>query len=608
MSAPNKLPLPATFWWANLTQMGGALNDNLFKLFMIYALLDWNEGVISDANIMLMVSLVFAIPFLLILPIAGTFADRFSKRNIIVTMKVMEVGVMSFGVFSLSIGNSSLLYVTIALMSTQSAIFGPCKYGIIPEQVPVERLSRANGMLQMFTFLAIIAGTVIAPELSLLLEQAYHLAALSCLLVAGIGLAASLKIAPSPAHENRRINFNGFANLFVTAQQIRKDGFLMLAVLATSFFMFTAAFAQMNILLYGEEHLSLQPEQATRLFLLTAIGIGMGSVIAGMISGRSIEFGIVPVGSAMMFGAYFVLGTVGEGAYLTVAACMLVLGLGAGFFVVPLESFIQYRSPRDKVGSIKATSGWLSWVGILLAGVALKFNASVLGWNAQEGFFFQSFLLMGLTVLAMWILPDFFVKFVVMVLTRSIYSMRVFGLGNLPHGKPALLVCNHVSLMDAVLVITSQQRRIRMLMSRNYYNQSNGFVRWIVRLAGTILIQDSDSPKELIKSLKRAREALDEGFLVCIFAEGALTRSGEMQPFKAGFTRIVKGSEHAIIPVNIEGAWGSVSSHRKGKPHLWVVRDFRHPVRIHYGEAMPATSSVEELEAAVRDLPEAASC
>ncbi|MEX0326907.1 MAG: MFS transporter [Puniceicoccaceae bacterium] len=603
METTAKLPLPRTFWWANLTQMGGALNDNLFKLFMIYALINWHGGTVGEESILMSVSLAFALPFLLILPVAGSFADHFSKRQIIVRMKLMEIVVMGTGIFALTIGSTATLYVTIFLMSTQSAIFGPCKYGIIPEQVPAERLSRANGMLQMFTFLAMIAGTVIAPELSLLLEGKYHLAALSCLLVAMAGFAASLKIETSPAHPHRKISFNGFINLIRTIRDIRKDGFLTLAVLASSIFMFTAAFAQLNVLVYGDEHLALQPEQSTRLFLLTAIGIGAGSVFAGWLSGRSIEFGIVPIGSAMMFCSYFVLGTVEQGAYLPVAVCMLVLGVGAGFFVVPLEAFIQYRSPKDEVGSIKAASSWLSWVGILLAGIVLKFNSAVLGWNAQEGFLFQAVLLLVLTIVAMLVLPDFLVKFIVMVLTRAIYRMRVRGIHNLPHGEAALLVCNHVSLMDAVLVISSQQRRIRMLMSRNYYDQANAFIRWIVRLAGVILIQDSDGPKQLLRSLRGARKALDDGFLVCIFAEGGLSRSGEQQPFRPGFTRIVKGSDYPIIPVNIDGAWGSVSSHREGEPQLKVLKDFRHPVGIYFGEPMPTTASVPELEDAVRELP-----
>ena len=602
MSQPRPDRLPRTFWWANATQFGGAMNDNLFKLFMIYALLDW-QGADRSAEILASVGLTFALPFLLIIPIAGSFADHFSKQWMIVRLKALEALVMGFGIFALTVESSPLLYVTMLLMSAQSALFGPCKYGIIPEQVRAERLSRANGMIQLFTFLAIIAGTIIAPELSLLLDAQYAKAAWICLFVAVGGFLASLKIEPTPDHPARKVNFNGFANLFHSSREIRKDGFLALAIISTAFFSLIGAFVQLNVLDYGAQHLGLLPEQATRLFLLTAIGIGLGSVFAGWISGRSIEFGIVPVGAGLMFGGLVVLGTVPPGSTGIAAACMFLLGLAAGMFIVPLESFIQYRSPPDRVGSIKAAGGFLSWIGILTASGLLFLNSSLLGFTAQGGFLLISVLLLVLTVFSLWILPDFFMRFVVMVVTRTLYRLRVYGLDNLPHDRAALLVANHVSLMDAILLLSSQQRRIRMLMSRNVYNTANPFVQWVVRLAGVILIQDSDGPKKLLASLQQARKALDDGYLVCIFAEGGLTLTGMLRPFKPGFERIVKGSDHPIIPVYIGGAWGSVSSWRGGgHPRLQPFREWRYPVSVHFGRELPPTATGFEVRQAVSEV------
>ncbi len=577
------------------------MNDNLFKLFMIYALIAW-EGEAARSEVLALVGLAFALPFLLIIPVAGAFADHFSKRWMIVILKAVEIAVMSFGIYALSSGNSIMLYLTMILMSSQSAFFGPNKYGIIPEQVGTERLSRANGMLQMFTFLAILAGTIIAPELSLALDGHYAKAAGLCLIVAIAGFLFSLGIEPTPAHPRRPIRFNGFINLIRSTRVIRRDGFLSLAVLAVSFFSFVGAYTQLNILDYGAQHLGLGSEQATRLFLLTAIGIGSGSVIAGWISGRLIEFGIVPVGTVIMFVCLLVIGTVPEGSHITVSICMLLIGIGAGFYIVPLESFIQYRSPKDKVGSVKAANGFLNWIGILLASGLLYLNSSVLGWSAQTGFLVMSILLLGLAVFSFWILPDFFVKFVVMCIVRTFYRLRVYGVKNLPTERAALLVCNHVSLMDALLVVSSQQRRIRTLMSRNVYDQSGWFVQRIVDLAGVILIQDTDGPKKLVASLKNARKALDEGYLVCIFAEGGLTLSGLMKPFKPGFERIIKGSDHPIIPIYISGAWGSQSSWKYGIPKLNPLGEFRYPVSVHFGKAMPATTTVPEVQEAVREV------
>lgn len=593
--------LPKTFWWLNHTQFAGAMNDNVFKLLMTYALVSWNEH-LSSAKILGSVGLAFALPFLLIVPIAGNFADRFSKRDMIVKLKGLEIFVMAFGVTALALQSSPMLYATMFLMSAQSAFFGPCKMGIIPEHIGSEKLSRANGLLQLFTFVAIIAGTVLAPELSLLADGRFALAATTCLAIAIMGFLASRNIAPSPAHPERKISFNGFGSVWKTLAETRKDGYLTLAIFGIAVFLLCAAFVQLNILPYGEEHLGLSPEQSTRLFLLTAIGIGIGSTTAGWLSGRSIEFGIVPIGAGIIALSLFVLGVAPEGSILISAAAMVSIGFAGGLFMVPLQAFIQYRSPKERIGSIQAASGFVGWIGIALASQLVSLNSSTFGFSAQSGFLYLSFGLFAIAVFSLWILPDFFSKFVVMLITRFCYRLRVRGLENLPAFGPALLVCNHVSLMDAILVVSSQQRRIRMLMSRGFYEKSNWFVRKIVDIADVILIHENDGPKKLIQSLKSARAALDEGYLVCIFAEGTLTRTGMTRPFKPGFERIVKGTNHPIIPVYIGGAWGSVASYYQGNPKIQLHRDFRYPVSVHFGKELPSSSTSFEVQQAVCEL------
>lgn len=598
--------LPRTFWWHNYTQSLGALNDNLFKLFMIYALISWH-GPEAGPDILAKVGFVFALPFLLIVPIAGSFADKFSKQRIIRHLKSAEFCVMAFGVLALTLQSSGLLYLTMFLMSAQSACFGPCKYGILPEQVSSGQLSRANGRLQLFTFLAIIAGTVLAPELSLLFNGNYHVAASTCLLVAGMGRITASQIAPSPTHPTRPLRLNGFKNLHHSARFIRRDGYLTMAILATAVFSLCAAFIQLNILDYGYQVLALSHESATRLFLLTAIGIGIGSTAAGWISGRGIEFGIVPIGAGLMATCLLVLSQLGNGDLILAAATMLLLGFSAGLFVVPLESFVQFKSPPERLGSIQAVNSFCSWVGILFASALLYINTNLFGWDAPHGFVMLALILISLTLVSMSVLTDFFVKFIVMLITRCCYRFRVHGLEHLPSREPALLVSNHLSLMDAVFIVSSQQRRIRMLMSRQFYDEAGWIVRKIVDLARVILIHSEDNPKKLIQSLKTARAALDEGYLVCIFAEGALSPDGNLQAFKSGFARILKGSDYPIIPVHIDGAWESVGSHRRGEPLINPLRDIGTRIQLSYGPPLPATSASVEVEQAVRQLGETAS-
>ncbi len=599
--------LPKTFWWHNLTQFGGAMNDNVFKYIMIYALTAWNAaaieaGTTSSAKILAAVGVVFALPFLVVVPVAGNFADRFSKQKMIVALKALELVVMAFGVAALFLQSAVMLYMTMILMASQSAFFGPCKLGIIAEQVDAERLSKANGSIQLFTFLAIISGTLLAPELSIFTGKNFGLAACICLLIAGLGFAASLNIETTPAHPERKLSLNGISSVYKTFLEIRKDGFLMLAVLALAVFSMSAAFIQFNILDFGEQHLNFSQEQSTRLFLLTAIGIGVGATAAGWLSGRNIEFGIVPIGAFLISLSLATLGTLAEGDVLLASASMATLGFAAGIFIVPLHSFIQFRSSKNKLGSIQATNSFISWIGILTASGLIWANSSCFGNTAQDGFFYLSLAILILALFSLWILPDFFVKFIFMLITRFCYRFRVRGLDNIPVKGPALLVGNHVSLMDAILVVTSQQRRIRMLMSRNQYEKSGWLTQRIVQLAKVILIQDSDNPKKLLQSLKTARTALDEGYLVFIFAEGKLSRTGMMRPFKPGFERIVKGTDYPIIPVYIGGAWGSISSYRSGMPKIRPGKDFRYPVSVHFGKPLPTKSTTFEVQQAVSEL------
>ncbi|MGJ8653273.1 MAG: acyl-[ACP]--phospholipid O-acyltransferase [Opitutaceae bacterium] len=593
--------LPKTFWWHNVTQFGGAMNDNIFKLLIIYALIAWG-GPEASANILVKVGLVFALPFLLIVPIAGNFADKFSKRSLIVILKAVELGVMAFGVLALSLKVPAFLYTTLFLMSAQSAFFGPCKYGILPEIVGSERLSKANGAIQLFTFLAIIAGTVIAPELSLALDGRAALAGSICLIIAAAGLLTATQIEPTVAHPSRKLSLNGFGSVFKTLCSVRKDSYMTLAFLAMAFFNLTAAFIQLNVLDYGFQHLDLRAEEATRLFLVTAIGIGIGSTLAGWLSGRSIEFGIVPIGAGLMSLNLIILGTSEHGSLILSAVNMFCIGLGAGLFIVPLTSFIQYRSPKDQLGSIQAAHSFLNWLGILLASGLLYLNSTVLNWTAQNGFLVLGLSLLVLAVLSVKVLPDFFARFLGMLVTRVCYKYTVRGLDNVPAQGGALLVCNHVSMLDALLVTSSQQRRVRMLMSRAYYDQASWLVKKTADLANVILIHTADNPKKLLKSLKTARDALDEGYLVCIFAEGALTRTGMLRPFKPGFERIVKGTDYPIIPGYIGGVWGSLTSYYKGNPKLSILSEPRYPVSIHFGAPLPSTSTTFDVQQAVNEL------
>ncbi|MDA3874768.1 MAG: MFS transporter [Kiritimatiellae bacterium] len=596
----NKQESLKTFHWHNLAQFGGALNDNLFKLAVIYTMVfAWPDKDKNEVNAI--VGAVFAIPFLLFLGAAGILADRIRKHRIVQGIKLMEIGVMAFGAAAIYFQNRWMLLGGMFLMSVQSALFSPAKFGIVPELVGRKNISRANSLMQAATYLAMIFGTALAPLFSRLLGRG---TGITCVVIAFLGWLASTRIAPTPkAGGTAKANVFFFRDIFKSIKVIHQDAFLALAVWSSAFFLMIAAFVQLNILSYGPSHLGMaNQEEATLLFLVVAFGIGIGSLIAGKVSRHSIEFGIIPIGSGFLALSCVGLWAIPEGAKIAAYGFCLIMGMGAGLFVVPVQSFLQFRSPPEKMGEIIAAAGWLSWVGVLLAAGLLHLCAATLELSAATNFLVIGSLVLTMAVVSFLVLPDFFVRFVVMLLTRCFYRLRASGIRNLPAQGGALIVANHVSLMDAIWICAVQQRRVRFLMSRSYLAACSPWMRGLLKLGGVIAIHEDDSPKALLTSLKEARRVIEEGFIVAIFPEGHLSRTGHMMPFKPGFERIVKDTGAPILPLYIEGGFGTRASLAFGEPCLMHRDDFRTQVTIAIGEPLPSTASTEEVFQAVQVL------
>lgn len=593
----------STFKWHNLAQFFGALNDNLFRYYIIFFLLGIH-GIDAAESISADIGVLFAIPFLVFIAFAGVIADRFSKSRVVFVIKASECVIMLFGVLAFYLKVEALLYVLMFLMASQSAFFSPTKFGIVPELVPPEDISRANSYLQALTYLAIIIGTALAPMAIGLCGDRYELAAIFCVGLAGFGLLCSCRIAPTqPANSSAKFSPFFLVEIWRSLALVRKDGFLFLAVLSSAYFLFIGAYVQLNVIPYGLKELAIplaERASAAYLFVFAAVGIGIGSLLAGRLSGRSVEFGIVPIGAMLM-----TIGAVGLNfcprTYLGAGVFFVIFGLGGGFFIVPVQAFIQLRSPREKLGEILAASSFLSWIGVILASQLLKFLDQVAHFTPGEGFVVLGIATFVLMIAAFIVLPDFFFRFVAAVFTRICYRIRVVGEEHLPARGPGLVVCNHVALLDAVVLQATTQRRMRFLMSRDYY-ESSGWMKPILRLMRVILVHEDDSPKAILRSLKTARESLAEGYLVVIFAEGHITRNGLMQEFKPGFEYIVRKSDYPIIPAYIGGAWGSMFSYFHGEKRRKLPVKFPYPVSIVYGEALPGGVTSFDAQQAVREL------
>jgi acyl-[acyl-carrier-protein]-phospholipid O-acyltransferase/long-chain-fatty-acid--[acyl-carrier-protein] ligase len=593
--------------WLNLCQFGGALNDNFLKLAIIYAMCVWWQGK-EEKEILGLVGIAFAVPFLLFLGIGGNLADRLRKSKVAQWTKFLEILVAGVAVMAFYTQSIWGLFLTAFLMSTQSAIFSPVKYGIIPELAGQSGIARGNGYIQASTYLAIIGGTLLAPMISGLSSQNYILMGFVSLSVALVGWVFSLGIPRTPKGGGTRIASPlVLPDLYKTLKYIHSDGFLALAVWGSAYFSFVAGFAQLNLLSYGTEHLLLDTrEESTSLFLFIALGIGFGSLVAGAFSRKSIEFGIVPIGAFLLSTCAMGLGFLAEGAYYSAAFVCFAMGFGAGLFIVPIESFIQYRSAPERRGEVVAAAGWLSWAGILVAS-GLVYLLPKMGMTAGGGFLFIGAMVAGLFGFAMYMLPDFLVRFFVMVLTRCYYRLNVGGQDNVPSQGGALIAANHASLMDAACLLAVQPRRIRFIMEREYIESSNGIMRCIFGLMGAIPVSKKGSPKDIIRALQEARKALCDGWLVGIFPEGTLTRTGHLLDFRRGYQKITKGLDASIVPAYIDGTYGTAASYTSPHPKPLSIKDFRRTIGVVFGEQQPPTIEPKDLREKVRELADQAS-
>ena len=588
------------FWSLIATQFQGAFNENALKFLVIYLILAIEEDKAQRDQMELLVGVLFAAPFILFSLVGGYFADRFSKRTVTIWTKVFEVGVMLFAAASLVGPNLNLALAAIFLVCTQGALFGPSKYGLLPELLPPEKLSWGNGVLELGTFLAIIVGSMSGSFLAEAFNGREIYAGALLLGFTVIGLVWSFGIGRVPAADPaKRFHLVSLIDVWSPMKLIRSDRVLWLAVLGNTYFFFVAGLLQFNIFIYGQDVLHIRSTEGGFLQAAIAIGIGLGSFAAGYLSAGKIEYGLIPLGSMGMT----VLGLCLAIPHLSFRAVLLLLaalGFFGGFFIVPVSASIQHRPEEDKKGVVIGTANWLSFVGIGAASGVYYFATHFLHLGPGEIFFWSALATLGATGYVLRLLPDSLLRLFLWIATHTLYRLDVVGRENVPARGGALLTPNHASMADAVLLIASIDRPIRFIMFKGSYEHP--LVKPFAKIMGVIPIASDQGPREMIHSLRMATEALKAGEVVCIFPEGQMTRIGQMLPFRRGMERIIKGVDVPIIPVNLDGVWGSIFSFAGGR-FLWKFpRRIPYPVRVTFGKPMPPTSTSMEVRRAVQDL------
>jgi len=594
------------FLW---TQFLGAFNDNLFKIIVSMmvvraasnpagALIVFGTTVTPGLGLSL-AGAVFILPFLLFSGYAGGLADIYSKRTVLIVTKSLEIVTALLALAALVFGRLDLTLLVLFLFALQATFFSPAKYAVLPEFLPDRDLSRANGLLEMSTFVAIVAGTALGGYVFGVWGDRPWLIGAAVVVIAVVGSATSFGIPRvAPAVPGGRINRNPWGEISAGLSRLMCDRVLRLTVVGISYFWFLGSLLQMTTVLFGADVLRLDDRWVGVLGAFAAVGIGVGSIAAGRLSGDKVELGLAPVGSIGM-GVFAIFLSRSTASFGWAAFNMTMVGYFAGLFAVPLNALLQQRAESQEKGRLIATNNFLNMAGVLLASAALWVSTDVLKLTPDRIFLAFGVLTLLSSVYVLSLVPEFAIRFTVWLLTHTVYRIRIEGADHVPNRGPALVICNHISFVDPLLVGACVQRFIRFVVYKPYYEHPA--LHWLMKLMHAIPAS-AGSRREIVTSIEQARAALQQGHVVCIFAEGAVSRTGNMLPFKRGFERIVDGLDVPIVPVYLDRVWGSVFSFKGGRFFWKRPVKLPYPVTVAFGRPLPSSTKAHEARLALMEL------
>lgn len=608
------------FWCLISTQFQAAFSDNVLIALVIFLIPGTNDSIQEKQNACSFVGAMFALPFILFSTYGGYFADRFSKRTVTIALKTLEFALVGFVCVGLTGGSRGILIGGVFFSGVLAALFGPSKSGLIPEILPERKLSWGNGILIFGTSNAAILGIVTA----VLIQDYFGFAPLWPTMVlmtlATAGLVASLGITAAPAADPRRkFRVNFASELLKQFNSVRRDRLLALAFAGNTYFNFIGCLLLLNLFFYTKS----VPEVGDPVILFFTIalvgGLGAGSIVAGYASSEKIEHGLAPLGAVGISIVSVALSAPAWGNAMMLG-WLAVIGFAGGFLIVPVSAVLQHEPESVKRGEVLAAANWLSFGGIYLGWGTFEILRDVLGQSPRMVFLVCGFCTFAGTITSLVLFPYSLVRAIVWLATHTIYRVRVEGLENLPRRGGALIISNHVSFVDWLLLMAAADRPVRFLMGTDYYDKA--WVRPLARVPRVIPIPPQIRPHEVIKALTLCAQAIREGDAVCIFAEGGITRTGELQSFRRGFERMMESIAHGsdspssngngadqlmpdhfpIVPAALTGIWGSVFSFSGGKLLWKKPGPFPRVVTVRFGRPLPATATAVEARARVLDL------
>lgn len=583
MSHPNQFALLgqkrfAPFFWV---QFLGAGNDNVFKFaFTVLVTYQLQVSWLPPALAGLVIGALFILPFLLFSATSGQLADKWPKERLIRFTKDLEIAVMLLGAVGFLTTNVPLLLLAMFLMGLQSTVFGPVKFAYLPQHLNERELTGGNGMVEMGTFVAILLGNVAGGLLIAMPGVGPTAVAVACLVLAVAGRVAAQAVPVSPATDpGLVINWNPFTETWRNLKLAHGNVVVFRSLLGISWMWFFGAVFLSQFPSFAREVIRGDEQVASALLVVFSVGVGTGALLCEMLSRRHVEIGLVPLGALGMtvFGVELFLAssalppaaaTYGLGAFLAEPAhwrlmlALFMLSLSAGIYSVPMYALIQMRSPATHRARIIAANNILNSLFMIVS--ALMCGALLAAGLSVTQVFLVTALLNAVVAGYIFLLvPEYLLRFLAWLLTRGVYRFQVRGDEHIPTEGPAVLVCNHVSYVDAVLLMAASPRPIRFIMDHRIF--ATPVLGALFRLGKAIPIApQKDDPVAYERAFAEARRVLDEGDLLAIFPEGGLTRDGQLAEFRGGIMKILQTHPVPVVPMALGNLWGSFFSRVEG--------------------------------------------
>ncbi len=615
-----------------LAQSLGAFNDNVFKQALILLVTVKAVDLSSDERSLWanLASALFILPFFLFSATAGQWAEKFEKARSIRRIKLLEIVIAVLAAVGFWLDSLPFLLGVLFLLGAQSTLFGPIKYAILPQALKPEELTGGNGLVESGTFLAILIGTIVGGVLISEFENGPFLASLAVIVIAIVGYAAARFVPDAPATApDLIIDRNPLRATLSTLATLKGQRAVLNSVLGISWFFFFGALFLAQLPKYAIDVLGGDATVIPLLLTLFSLGIGAGSLLCETLSRRTVEIGIVPLGAIGMtvFGvdrwlaqpqtsAHALEVAAGSAAALDwrgflaadgswrIAMNLALIGLFGGFFIVPLFALVQQRAPREQLSRVIAANNIVNALFIVIAaGLAIVLLGPV-GLSIPQLFLVTAALNAVVAIYIFSLVPEFLMRFLVWLATLAMYRIDTKGIEeNIPDEGTALVVCNHVGYMDALLLAGAIPRPVKFVMYYKIFRMP--VMNWVFRAAGAIPIAGSKEDPELMqRAFERIDEALANGEVVGLFPEGGLTKDGEIATFRPGVEKILARRAVPVVPMALKNLWGSLFSRRDSRlGRMRLPRRFRAAIGIEAGSAVPgeiATAAL--LESKVRAL------